>query len=90
MEPRTISNALIDNRPNSLNQVIKSLKYCGVNPYRIVPEPVFSEIASTGLADVTENRLVVTDMQRLLLLALTGRTHKFIEKLDEENKDTKR
>lgn len=81
INPKTISEAIVDIDPNSLNKVIELLKYCGVDPYMIISKEIFDELANTGLTEVKNNRLSVLDVHKLMQMPLSKSTHKFLERL---------
>lgn len=57
LSTRAIYDSLNMKNLKSVNDVVKVLEYCGLNPYMIIPKDVFEEIANAGLGKVYENRM---------------------------------
>ncbi|RYZ28553.1 MAG: toll/interleukin-1 receptor domain-containing protein [Chitinophagaceae bacterium] len=78
--------SVIDTRlrtqPESLQDVIRGLRYCGIEPYMIVPKHVFDELSKSEKVEVSGNRLRFYNLSALLADdSLTGISKSYIEEL---------
>lgn len=81
-------------QPKSLEDAVETLVYLGKDPYMLIPEDVFTELAKSGYAVVDENRLSFPSDDFLAFDGISARARAYLNRvqigIDRINRDESR
>jgi len=76
-----IDRAVRKKQPNSLETAVDTLVYAGKDPYMIIPQDVFEELAKSGHADVDGNRLSFRSDDFLAMQGISQRAREYLNRV---------
>lgn len=77
----TIDRAVRKMQPKSLEEAVNTLVYAGKDPFMIIPEDVFEELAKSGYATVDENRLSFPANNFLAFDGISDRAKEYLSRV---------
>lgn len=84
---KIISQALLEYNPKNINQVLETLRFCGVNPFAIIPFEVFEVVRDleSNQVKVVENQMWISNIDAVLEMNISNYAKKCLRDFFKNN-----